>query len=421
MKEVADLLFEYLKNLLYHPQSAHLDVDALPVEFKELGQGLLFLGDCVNEQRTFASALAHGNLSTPPPSRDNDLAAPLKSLQSSLRHITWQSQQVAKGDYGQQIDFMGEFAEAFNTMIHQLDERQQSLLNKIEKIEKQRVALALNNTFLQAIADEIPGWIIALDCQSKRLAYTNAAAKSSFAEDPLIASELPLLLGDYLSSQIDMSNTDSFQLSVDSRTGPIYLAVKCYPLTLEKQNVIAFSIEDISANREEMLRLENMAYLDELTQLHNRRFGMSLFYQWLDEKKDFCLCFIDLDNLKYVNDKYGHTEGDLYIIKAADDLKSLASSIPVMSVSRLGGDEFMLLLQNEKKEHINTLLEELRTNMINFPMPEGCDYQYSISYGVVEIDSSEQRNASELLAIADELMYEYKRAHKKARPTSRNH
>ena len=64
-----------------------------------------------------------GNFDCALPSPDNEIAASLKSLHASLKHLTWQAQQVAKGDYNQRVDFMGDFSIAFNNMIEQLNQR----------------------------------------------------------------------------------------------------------------------------------------------------------------------------------------------------------------------------------------------------------------------------------------------------------
>lgn len=127
MNETAELLFEYLKNLLYYPEKAELHVEELPEEFQKLGEGLQLLNQYVQEQRKFGRALAKGDISAEPPRIENILAMPMKELQGSLRHLAWQTQQVAKGDYSQKVDFMGEFSDAFNSMTKQLAERSESI------------------------------------------------------------------------------------------------------------------------------------------------------------------------------------------------------------------------------------------------------------------------------------------------------
>jgi diguanylate cyclase (GGDEF)-like protein len=75
------------------------------------------------EAQAFFMALADGNLDQDPPPH-NQLIAPFKRLHSHLRHLTWQTQQIAAGDLNQRVEFLGEFSVAFNAMIDALREKQ---------------------------------------------------------------------------------------------------------------------------------------------------------------------------------------------------------------------------------------------------------------------------------------------------------
>ena len=134
-KNIADILFAYLKDIIYNPVNAHLNADELPDDFKDLGKGLQYFCNCLVEASALAKELAKGNLDCPMPSRGNELASPLKMLHSSLKHLTWQTQQVAKGDYKQRVDFMGDFSAAFNNMVSQLAERWEISLNEKEQLQ----------------------------------------------------------------------------------------------------------------------------------------------------------------------------------------------------------------------------------------------------------------------------------------------
>ena len=78
---------------------------------------------------TFASAIANGDLSVGLGSYNGALVGSLKALHSSLRHLTWQTKQIARGDLTQQVDFMGEFSLAFNSMVESLDKARQELIH----------------------------------------------------------------------------------------------------------------------------------------------------------------------------------------------------------------------------------------------------------------------------------------------------
>lgn len=98
---VQDVLFEYLKNIIYNPEKASINVEELPEDFRQLGAGMEFLGKCLRENKELAISLSKGDLNVQPPNAENIIAAPLKEIQANLLHITWQAGQVAKGDYGQ--------------------------------------------------------------------------------------------------------------------------------------------------------------------------------------------------------------------------------------------------------------------------------------------------------------------------------
>jgi diguanylate cyclase (GGDEF)-like protein len=81
------------------------------------------------ELRQFFLALVQGDLSGELRMKGY-LSGALKSLQANLRHLTWQTQMITSGDFSQRVDFMGEFSDAFNAMVIQLDESLQQVKQK---------------------------------------------------------------------------------------------------------------------------------------------------------------------------------------------------------------------------------------------------------------------------------------------------
>ena len=130
-KQVADIIFECLRDIIYNPHGASLDIEKLPASFREVGEGLLYLNEVVTETKAFAHELSTGNLNCTVPDSGNEMASPLKSLHAALTHLTWQAQEVANGSYIQRVDFMGEFSEAFNNMTSLLEQQRQT--NELEK------------------------------------------------------------------------------------------------------------------------------------------------------------------------------------------------------------------------------------------------------------------------------------------------
>jgi len=164
---IADILFGYLYNIIYNPATASLDVEELPESCRKFGRGLQFFCNSVTEMRTLAKELAVGNLNCALPQPSNEIASSLKMLHSSLKHLTWQTQQVAKGDYNQRINFMGDFSSAFNNMIEQLDEQR-----KIHRDERIKLEM-----YMQLILENCPDPILLFDSEGKLAFLSNSYFK----------------------------------------------------------------------------------------------------------------------------------------------------------------------------------------------------------------------------------------------------
>jgi diguanylate cyclase (GGDEF)-like protein len=94
----------------------------------------------------FTLAVSQGNLEQPLSARGS-MAGSLKTLDAALRHLTWQTQRVAAGDFTQRVDFMGEFSEAFNGMVVALDEARTELKVQALKLEELATTDALTGAY----------------------------------------------------------------------------------------------------------------------------------------------------------------------------------------------------------------------------------------------------------------------------------
>jgi diguanylate cyclase (GGDEF)-like protein len=197
--------------------------------------------------------------------------------------------------------------------------------------------------------------------------------------------------------------------------------VKCFFLEWHNTDAIVYVINDISETRKEIADLEEYAYRDFLTQLYNRAYGMKILDIWLHEKREFSLIFIDLDGLKYVNDEFGHEEGNIFITRACDYFRDFSES---SVVCRIGGDEFMILASNCSYDEANTKMSEITTNLRNDEYQQNKEFSYSMSFGISSVNKSNMLSASELLSIADFRMYDDKKRNKlqaKKERESNNH
>ena len=125
----------------------------LPADFpdNEIRQAVGYINRFLAEYTATAGlglALSQGEIDCAAPPGNSTLLASLKNLQGNLRHLTWTTQQIARGDFKHQVGFMGEFSEAFNSMISQLKEAfarsqdsEQSMQNQIDELAKTRRAM----------------------------------------------------------------------------------------------------------------------------------------------------------------------------------------------------------------------------------------------------------------------------------------
>ena len=148
------------------------------------------------------------------------------------------------------------------------------------------------------------------------------------------------------------------------------------------------------------------AYTDELTQIHNRRYCMEYMNKMKDsENLDYTVICFDLNNLKTVNDTYGHAMGDILIKSAAEVISKTFE--PYGLVARMGGDEFIAIIETSDQEEINRLQELFRTN-IEQKNKEVTDLNMSIAYGYASCNPKEY-NVEKIYQIADNHMYETKK------------
>jgi diguanylate cyclase (GGDEF)-like protein/PAS domain S-box-containing protein len=119
---------------------------------------------------------------------------------------------------------------------------------------------------------------------------------------------------------------------------------------------------DITARADLERKLEALSQIDELTQIPNRRHGMSRLESLISHSHrhsfEFTLLIIDIDLFKSVNDKYGHKAGDEVLIQFSELLANMARTSD--TVFRYGGEEFVVLLPNTHAEGGLTLADRFR-------------------------------------------------------------
>ncbi len=404
MEEAANTLFQYLRDVLYAPDQAALDVEALPPELRELGSGLRFLGGCIQEQRTFLKALAKGDLSAAPPSVRNILAAPAKELQGALRHLTWQTQRVAKGDYGQKVDFMGDFSAAFNTMTGQLKKRTEGLMTEKERVERVNRDLSRTLELVLALTNRTHNMIFVFSASNGQEIFANRPAQWFQKVSPRVAG---LLRAQMTGREVGDEASQLWEAEVELQDGGVraFYSVESFQIAWGNEvAAVHIAIDDTERRRREDLAT-SLAYTDPLTGLSNRRYAMDRMEALRAGGTPFLLSFIDVDYLKYCNDNFGHPTGDHYLLAVAHLLLTLGGDL-----CRVGGDEFILLQRGTDAQEQDRRLSQLRSLLRE---ENRAPYPRSFSFATTAVPAFTDRPMEDYVKETDIRMYHYKKTHKR--------
>lgn len=156
--------------------------------------------------------------------------------------------------------------------------------------------------------------------------------------------------------------------------------------------------------------LEEMAYIDSLTGLPNRRFLLSKIRGRLDELRrydwPFGVLFMDIDNFKAINDTYGHDVGDSVLRMVASTLKSTMRTLD--SVARFGGEEFVVVVSNVNRDQLARIGERFRVLVSVSSLRDPVDIAVTVSIGAAMALASDTPET--LLKRADNKLYEAKHA-----------
>lgn len=191
-----------------------------------------------------------------------------------------------------------------------------------------------------------------------------------------------------------------------------YIAYECEEGT-ERTHMFSLWLQAIASNIGsfyERRELENMYMHDPLTNLYNRRGMEKMFkktYDMLMKNKGYLtMVCSDIDDLKKVNDKFGHEAGDIAIKTVADALKHC---LPKDSICvRTGGDEYAVLTYTKKKPDTNVWLTKLENYFYDFNNASGLPFKVSSSCGFSIKSSEEAPVLSEMARTADAELYKAK-------------
>jgi diguanylate cyclase (GGDEF)-like protein len=167
----------------------------------------------------------------------------------------------------------------------------------------------------------------------------------------------------------------------------------------------------LSALRTTLEHETELAQKDDLTGAANRRFFIELLQMEISRCQrylhPFTIAYIDVDNFKEVNDRFGHNTGDQVLRALVDLVRKFLRSTDL--VGRLGGDEFALLLPETDSESAQVVLSKIQSAIL--AGMEQDHWGVTISIGVLTCGSA-QHTVVEIIKMVDDLMYSVKRESK---------
>ncbi|MDR1440577.1 MAG: GGDEF domain-containing protein [Clostridiales bacterium] len=405
-------------------------------EESEAGRVLEKLGYVVGqlaEMRHFLQALCQGDLDAQVPGRRNYIAAPLKELHTQLASLTWSMEQLAKGNVVSRLYYRGTLFESFNSLIQKIavlanDESasQKSAVDpkaaqwewSVNSWRYHQILSALNN--LRIMVFEV--------AKDGKVVYANRPAREYLGD----VTHLFDADGGFGQREIRVLEQYLAQVSNDGASFPLFKELydeaseSWYKITSDKIQLSDFSVnflhmvDNISEWKQNESHLKKTATTDPLTGIYNRGFGLQTLEEALFAAKSgvpSCAAFIDLDNLKVINDLYGHNGGDLALRTIAD---VLASSVRDNkdSVCRFGGDEFIIVFKNCTKPFAEKAVSRMSDKLDELNQSDYADFNISFSYGIVEIDAKSDRTLQQVIERMDQEMYKRKFSKKQAAAAS---
>ncbi len=210
----------------------------------------------------------------------------------------------------------------------------------------------------------------------------------------------------------------------------LIVAESCFDEVFEerKKNMISTICNQVSIAIENAViydKMERLATIDGLTQVHNRRyFNERCLSEFANLSKSACVsvAMIDIDNFKRINDTYGHMVGDAVLKKVASIINSTtcASNSEDFLVARYGGEEFVILMRNTDLQTAYTTLEVVRKNIESCSVEDdGEKIRFTVSIGVAEYPATSS-DVRRILQDADTALYKAKESGKNMVATAQN-
>lgn len=190
---------------------------------------------------------------------------------------------------------------------------------------------------------------------------------------------------------------------------------KVFPITINNKTLVIELFQNISdsyiktkSDKQKLgsiiSNLNDMASIDSFSGLLSHGFMYNKLMEISRENKlPVAMACLDIDNMKLVNDTYGHFAGDELIIKISNHLKELSEDDDIFA-GRTGGDEFQVIFYGYNKQQALSLAQEVFHNLDSIPINKS--YSASVSWAIEE--RKEGQSAKDFMNLVDKAMYRCK-------------
>jgi diguanylate cyclase (GGDEF)-like protein/PAS domain S-box-containing protein len=277
---------------------------------------------------------------------------------------------------------------------------------------------------LHQVVEQSPGMIVLTDLDGD-IEYVNNKflEVTEYQSQDILGKNMSIISPEdkYYEIRESLSKGNAWKDEIASltKTGNVFWELTTYsPIRNKEGRIVNYMkrSENITLRKKMEQQLEIMANTDVLTGSYSRRAGLLILEtQMKQAKRDaapLTIGFVDVNNLKHINDKFGHAEGDEAIIAVN---KSIAKVLRASdTLCRFGGDELLIILPKCNKEQARQMWQRISNNFDFYNRESGKPYTVSASFGFAEYQHDKDIPIDHFIDSADKEMYANKQAFKKA-------
>lgn len=288
--------------------------------------------------------------------------------------------------------------------------------------------LQRQKAYFQQLFDKSPNGIALLD-NDERIIRVNKSFEELFGYkqtelegrmiNHVILPEDRLQEGKEISARVKDGEIFTGESIRKTKSGrKINVSISGYPITWENKRLGIYAIyKNITARKEEEKKIKFLSFHDQMTGLYNRRYFENEMNRLNDSRKlPISILIADIDDLKKINDNFGHKKGDRFIKLAADILNNATRTGDI--VARIGGDEFAIILPSTSSQIAVDIKSRIQNRCRDYH--GWLDYPLTLSVGFAT-KTKKSQNINEIFRSADHNMYENKQMNKNSDKNRKEH